>query len=158
MLCIRCVGRGLHCVLFRLLCYSVENDVPLRINACALCARSPMIVNKRVIVEATLYRVDDHIVVYPRPHTDCGKSDPSNGYDESNFDFVVLTELGHDGVTPSSVQLGDFQFGGNKYEIDVMIDGIVHRQSGKPFFPYVLQPFEVTAVGAWRIFTPKAAA
>lgn len=137
----------------------------IEISPCALNSTSETDLNRDIVVQATLYRYDDHILVYPNiyadvPFRDCGSPDPARAYDPSTFDPSVWTELDmNEYEGPNANLLTLFQTDKEQWEIDAEIRGVILKQAPSEYGPaYTLVPMQIRLVGSWRRFTPKGAA
>lgn len=138
----------------------------MEINPCTLNSTSKAYLNRDIVVQATLYKYDEQILVYPDissglpPYSDCGVSDPLRGYDPSTFDPSIWTELDATSyVGPNSKLLTFFkECRTTKWEIDVEIQGVLLPNPYKKYAAtYKLAPTKIKVVGQWRRFTPKGA-
>jgi hypothetical protein len=124
------------------------------VAVCELHEKSGKFVGKSVVVEATVYAVDDYIIVHEILGKVCGYH-----IDSAQWDPFVLTTL----------DLTDY-FGPNqdlKYllrekkpfsEIDVRITGTVKRlPKNDNLLYYTIEPETIEVISPWREFEPKGA-
>lgn len=137
----------------------------IEINPCALNSNSETNLNRDIVVQTTLYRIDDHILVYPNifadvPILDCGSQDPARAYDPSTFDPSVWTELDMKEYAGPNAELPAlFRTNRAKWEIDAEIRGVLLKQIPREYGPiYRLVPTQIRLVGPWRRITLKGAA
>jgi hypothetical protein len=142
----------------------IGEPVPaLKIDVCDLGERPGKYgkyVGKRVVVEATIYSIQDHIVVYPL------------SYCHEDYDPFINTDLdlGHYWGRNQDLK---FLLEDKKpmSEIDVRIEGTVRDSvrrrallygerdpSDMDLFDFTIDPSDIKIISPWRKFTPKAAA
>lgn len=139
---------------------------PAEINPCSLNSSSTTFLNRDIVVQATLYKIDEDILVYPNifsglsPYSDCGVSDPRRGYDSLTWEPGIWTELdtsSYDG--PNSDLPTLFQTSRTGFEIDVEIHGVLLPTAYKRYGSrYRITATKIKLTGNWRSFTPKGAA
>jgi hypothetical protein len=144
----------------------LDDATPTEINPCSLDSTSEAFVNKDVVVQATLYRYDSHILVYPNiylgshPVRDCSVADPTRSYIPSSLGLGVWTELDSNDYLGPNSELPELFFKDRaKWEIDVEIRGVLFKQAPSKYgATYRLAATNIKLEGHWRRFTPKGAA
>src|SRR5580765_4058277 len=109
---------------------------PTLINPCALNSRSEAFLNKDIVVQATLYQVDNPIIVYPNiyfdgfPVRDCGVSAAARAYFSAPFDPSIWTTLDlREYIGPNSELPLLFQNERAHWEIDAEVEGVLYKNA-----------------------------
>jgi hypothetical protein len=132
---------------------SIIDEFPdaISLNVCELSETAGKWVGKRVVIDATIYSVDDQFIVYPIS---------GSCLSFETFDSFVFTDLDLDNYFGPNQNLKYILRDKRpKSEVDVRIEGIVRRApKNNELVYYLIDSSNMTIISPLRKFTPKGGA